>query len=266
MQSATRKGKYVDLHNIQNTSDEYIFRSSKIIKKFKQVFPTTEFYSFDDACLEGGPVSHLLKVLGIHDLTEFQEVRLNDDISNKLTRLGEYINKQEPRFVRHKVNPVRRYFRLEDLEFNVEKFLLTRDEAKQVESSLNKERQEIKRLTGIVFNPEIQYSGDSRLSINEVKVITEKVTGINVWMKVLIWNYLRSNSDAGIDIQKQLFLSQEEDLDADMLRDTALLWEKKDLKLSYMFMAMAQKRKPKGQLINQKFNEYQKKLKNPDLG
>ena len=126
----SRGGKKLvdDLH----PEDKNFRVASRMIEKFKNVFAESEFYSFDESLNEGGPVVKFFNILGINDLSNLEEYRDNNSISNKLTRLGEYINNIEPLMINNKPNPVRRYFRLRDLEFNNDKFYLTKDEGRTV--------------------------------------------------------------------------------------------------------------------------------------
>ena len=184
-----------------------ILAASEKIETFKNYFPETEFYSFDESLKQGGPVIKYFNVLGISGLADLEEHRNNKSISNKLARLGEYINCIEPLMVKSKLNPVRRYFRLKDLEFNDDKFYLTRDEAERFNEFLADEKQKIKSMTGIEFNTEIKYSGSTWLSTDEVDTLIQKAAGMNVWMKALIWEYIESYSDATRAEKKRFFNS-----------------------------------------------------------
>ena len=136
--------------------------------------------------------------------------------------------------------------------------------AAQFTEYLAEENNKIKSLTGIEFTTEMKYSGDPRLTIEEVETIIQKSVGINVWMKVLVWEYIEANSDASINEKKRFFNTSDDLMDVDVLRDTAIMWEKKDPGRAYQFIKLAKLIRPDGVLINEKFDEYRKKLKLSD--
>ena len=241
-----------------------IHKASIMIEAFKNVFPDTEFYSFDESLQQGGPVNKFFNILGISDLNDLNEYRNNKGLSNKLARLGEYINNIEPFRVNDKTNPFRSYFRLKDLEFGNDKFYLTKQEALRFIDFISSEKQKIKSMTGIEFNAEMRFSGDPGLTLEEVETVIEKSVGMNAWMKILIWEYIEANSDASRNEKKRFFSSDDDLMDADILRDTAIMWEKKDLDRAYQFMKLAKLIRPDGVRINEKLDEYRKKLKISD--
>ena len=59
--------------------------------------------------------------------------------------------------------------------------------------------------------------------------------------------------------KESLFQRKLNEADVNMIRDTALLLENIDIKLSYNLMKLAQKERPKGPFINKKAVEYKKK-------
>lgn len=178
--------------------------------------------------------------------------------------MGEYINNIEPFRVNDKTNPFRSYFRLKDLEFGNDKFYLTKQEALRFIDFISSEKQKIKSMTGIEFNAEMRFSGDPGLTLEEVETVIEKSVGMNAWMKILIWEYIEANSDASRNEKKRFFSSDDDLMDADILRDTAIMWEKKDLDRAYQFMKLAKLIRPDGVRINEKLDEYRKKLKISD--
>lgn len=54
-----------------------IHKASIMIEAFKNVFPDTEFYSFDESLQQGGPVNKFFNILGISDLNDLNEYRNN---------------------------------------------------------------------------------------------------------------------------------------------------------------------------------------------
>lgn len=235
--------------------------ASKMIETFNNVFPETEFYSFDESLQIGGPVIKFFKILEITDLDDLNEQRNNQRISNKLARLGEYLNQFEPS---GNTGFARKYFRLKDLEFNKDKFYLKQEEASRFTDFITEEKQRIKSMTGLEFDTKMQYSGDPRLSMNEVEILIQKSVGMNTWMKALVWEYIEANSDATRKEKKRFFTSDDDFMDVDLLRDTAIMWEKKDMRRAYQFMKLARLIRPDGVRINEKLDEYRKKLKLDD--
>lgn len=202
MSEVIRNGMPVSLD--KNSLSKWIIQSS-ILEKFKRVQPSTEFYSYDEACRERGPVLHFIKLLNMNASKEFTEVSMNRGISNKLSRLGLYINSFEPGLIEQKPNLRRKGFQLNALEFSNEKFLLTRQEMEPLEDGLQKELKKIKEITGIIFDPEIRFSGNNKLSSEELNILVSKSRKLNINFKKLIWDFIRENSDSGENVRKELF-------------------------------------------------------------
>lgn len=234
---------------------------STFIDNIKAVFPDAEFHQYDKALKhEAGPVGYFIDLIGIAEVCSY--VGSNKGLGNASTRLINFINKRYPSFVDGKINPKRQghhHFH-EDFNFDNAKFLLSETELSVVRKDLDSENKNIERLLGKEFcDHSYPISKEIYLDGKMVDEVIRNVDSLPLNLKICAYDFVKENSYGNFDILEGFF-KEDDSLDAMLCRDTAILWESKDLSKALIFMEMAKKKKPAGKKINEKLNQYYKSL------
>jgi len=123
--------------------------ASARVSALKNVFPDTEFFSFEQDCSHtGGPVTALLERIGVNAVG-FDLLAANEGLGNITTRLYAAINQKYPVIWKKKLNPRGRNERVVNLDN--EKFLLFAEELDHYRSSLSTENAVFSDLLGSEF-------------------------------------------------------------------------------------------------------------------
>lgn len=246
---------------IESLSNITLPTASQFIKNIKEVFPLSEFYTFDEALqYPGGPVSHFMGLLGIK---AYQSKVSNLGLGNASTRLINHINLYCPSIVDGVLNIEREGYHHfhEDFNFDEKKFLLTAEELSLIENDLSKENAIYASLLGEKFcDTSHPISSAVYFTQDMVDFIAGFKHRLPVAFMPYIYDFIKlSRHDLDLSLAN-LFQSSLLPFEFHVYRDTAMLWEKKDTAIALKFMLLAQHMKPNGELINRKISEYQKIL------
>lgn len=243
---------------------------SRFVANLVTVFSDVTFHSFESACsYKKGIVAHFLSLFtpSIHFNAQFELIdNQNESISNKYTRLLNYVNEKEPDVVMYKNNPIRHQFNPICFDFTDEKFLLTKMEFEQIENRMKREVIRLKELTKISYPLTPSFSHSYLISSDEAKTLSEKLTYINPRMRGLIWEYIQMNFAKKLsekeffDIKEAFFCNQYENVDTEILIETAKLWERDSANNALLFINMAYPLRPNGPHILKKKTELASRL------
>lgn len=250
---------------IDSLSQISIVRVSDTVSKLSSVFDNVNFHSFEELCKSThGPVLGLFEKMRI-DNERFILRHDNEGLGNKTTRLLNYINRYLPSIVNGVLNPERNGVHHFDQAVNCDdqKFLLTNSELGQVFLDLEDENSRLKSSLGSQFCDNGYPTAENFLIDDDFAGnVVERFSGLPAIFKKLAYDFLIIEGYKNRDVLTRFFDSSRDLLDADMLRDTALLWEKKNLDRAIIFMKYAKKCRPHGALINRKLDEFLKLSRN----
>jgi len=199
------------------------------IKVIRKVFPNTEFIPFEKTCEHKlGPVGFLFDWIGIN-FDGFSFIKANEGVSNVHVRTQVLVNNDSPVIVDGHINDDWRSVRFKGSDYFKSRFLLTKDEMAQIKTEFDKENDFFDKHLGENFKDKtIRFSNES-----------------------LVYGELTNYIFNGEALQN---------MDADYLRDAAVLLESIDLNISVNLMRLALKARPNGPYIKRKLAEYEKAL------
>ena len=100
IQQQIKGGRSIEKAQCQYTKDR--------IEKIISIFPKAEFYSFQESYQhKHGTIGYFLNLIGVNNYSEIEFIHSNTSVSNQSARLISYINKKQPFFIKHKINPCR---------------------------------------------------------------------------------------------------------------------------------------------------------------
>lgn len=238
---------------------------SETIGKLRQAFKNIKFHSFSVLCAEKSvPVLTFLEDLGI-DTTNFDVINTNEGLGNLTTRLLNYINKKVPSIQNGELNPKRDNIHHFDSTYNCdsEKFLLTTGELAQVKEILDNENTIIGKELGTEFTDnDYPVAGENNPPDSFIEQVIERFKDSPQAMKRAVYHYIITECEYSNESRLDSFFNNKcAQLNADILRNTAILWENSNIHNALTFMRLAKEYRPNGPYILQKIEEYQKQLK-----
>jgi hypothetical protein len=242
--------------------EEKVPTKSKRVQVLRRVFDHVEFFSFESDCaFQGGPVAAMLDRINV-ELDEIEYVNANEGIGNITTRLYASINAKYPILEKGELNPRGRH--RGKIDFDKEKFLLTRTEIESLSEELDKENRSMREALGTDFTDrEYRESSDFRIN-KELAVKIMKQACRPAYVADAVIKFLVENND-GTWVTSDLFepLLEKTEISegtVDYLRDQAILNEGENLQLAHDLMLLAFDRRPEGLTIKTKLAKYRQQL------
>lgn len=238
---------------------------SETIGKLRKAFKNIKFHSFTALCAEkSAPVLTFLGKLDI-DTTNFEVINTNEGLGNLTTRLLNHVNKKVPSIQNGLLNPKRENIHHFDSTYNCdsEKFFLTNSELTRVKETLDNENMIIAQELGVEFTDRnYPVASEDLPSPSFIEQIIDRFKDSPQAMKRAVYDYILEECEYSDENNLDSFFNNRcAQLNADILRNTAILWENTNIHNALTFMELAKKYRPNGEFILQKIEEYHKKLK-----
>lgn len=242
-------------------------KTSKIIEKLDIVFDKVNYHSFSN--LKSKKNSLVLNTISKFGISgELIEHSSNESLGNKTSRLLNYINLKNPVFNNDgTINSSRQgnhHFH-SDINCDNDRFFLTREEFEIVKYDIHSENDYLKNKFGDEYcDQEYNFSSndviDEEFSINAVNKFKNQPNII----KKSVYDYLKSHKSVKESILLPLFGDEELITNFELLRNTAIVWEKSNIQNATYFMELARELRPHGPLVLSKLKEYKKKHNIPN--
>jgi hypothetical protein len=242
--------------------EEKVPTKSKRVQVLKRIFDHVEFFSFESDCaFQGGPVAAMLDRINV-ELDEVEYVNTNEGMGNITTRLYASINAKYPIVKKEKLSQRGRH--RGKIDFDNDKFLLTRTEIEALREELDEENRSMREALGNDFTDR-EYRASSGFRIDKelaVKIIKQACRPAYVADAVI--KFLVEHNDgtwAASDLFEPLLEKTEiSEVTVDYLRDQAILNEGENLQLAHDLMLLAFDRRPEGLTIRTKLAKYRQQL------
>ncbi|RUP83086.1 hypothetical protein C7Y69_03270 [Alteromonas sp. KS69] len=252
------KGGLESLNNI------HIVAISSMVEKLMLVFGDVRFHAFSKLkSSSAGLVREFLSLANI-DTSNFRIINSNEGIGDQTTRLLNYVNQRVPVFVDGKLNSLRCGVHQFNSDFNCDnrKFYLTDSELSTVQKDLEDENKALDLLLKCEDFLDVDFPVNKHSSVSEdfLKAVIIKSKSLPKAMKRACYDYLNSTTQENSlsHLLDDFFQDDLANLNADLARNTALLWESRNINNAMFFMTLAKYQRPKGELILKKLSEYQK--------
>lgn len=243
-----------------------IIKVSSMVEKLMLVFGDVQFHAFSKLKSSStGLVREFLSQVNI-DSSNFKIINANEGIGNQTTRLLNYINQRVPVFTGNNLNPLRCGIHQFNSDFNCDsdKFYLTDEELSTVHGALEDENKALGLLLKSEDFVDVDFPTNKSTAVSEnfLKAATIKGKRLPKAMKRACYDYLNSamQESSLSHLLDDFFENDLDNLNADLARNTALLWESRNIDNAMFFMTLAKNLRPKGELILKKISEYQKMI------